>query len=335
MTKKVTITDLAARAKVSVTTVSQILNGKAARFSSKTVEKVKQLQQEMGYVPDFNAQSLIRKSGRTIGVLVPNINNPFFSQFLRGIEAETIKQDYVPLIFGSNNSEEQETHYLFESVRRAADGMIIASAVSDINYIDNILNQNGIPYILIDQAPVVKGDRVEANNQKGGQLLADYLIKKGHTKVVVVGAEKPTLNLQERLQGFADVYQKNGTPITDDQIITTEMTKKGGYAATAAVLAMKPTAIFAINDEVAIGLYRGIEEAGLKIPDDISIVGYDDIDLSAYIFPKLTTVHQPAFEMGSSAAQLIIKRIEDHKEPLQQVSLPVSLIDRDSVRSIG
>lgn len=335
MTKKVTITDLAARAKVSVTTVSQILNGKAARFSSKTVEKVKQLQQEMGYVPDFNAQSLIRKSGRTIGVLVPNINNPFFSQFLRGIEAEAIKQDYVPLIFGSNNSEEQETHYLFESVRRAADGMIIASAVSDINYIDNILNQNGIPYILIDQAPVVKGDRVEANNQKGGQLLADYLIKKGHTNVVVVGAEKPTLNLQERLQGFADVYQKNGTPIADDRIITTQMTKKGGYAATAAVLAMKPTAIFAINDEVAIGLYRGIEEAGLKIPDDISIVGYDDIDLSAYIFPKLTTVHQPAFEMGSSAAQLIIKRIEDHKEPLQQVSLPVSLIDRDSVRSIG
>lgn len=335
MTKKVTITDLAARAKVSVTTVSQILNGKAARFSSKTVEKVKQLQQEMGYVPDFNAQSLIRKSGRTIGVLVPNINNPFFSQFLRGIEAEAIKQDYVPLIFGSNNSEEQETHYLFESVRRAADGMIIASAVSDINYIDSILNQNGIPYILIDQAPVVKGDRVEANNQKGGQLLADYLIKKGHTNVVVVGAEKPTLNLQERLQGFADVYQKNGTPIADDRIITTQMTKKGGYAATAAVLSMKPTAIFAINDEVAIGLYRGIEEAGLKIPDDISIVGYDDIDLSAYIFPKLTTVHQPAFEMGSSAAQLIIKRIEDHKEPLQQVSLPVSLIDRDSVRSIG
>ena len=105
MTKKVTITDLAARANVSVTTVSQILNGKSARFSSKTVEKVKQLQKEMGYVPDFNAQSLIMKSGRTIGVLVPNINNPFFSRFLRGIEAEAINQDYIPLIFGSNNSQ--------------------------------------------------------------------------------------------------------------------------------------------------------------------------------------------------------------------------------------
>lgn len=334
MTKKVTITDLAARAKVSVTTVSQILNGKAARFSSKTVEKVKQLQKEMGYVPDFNAQSLIRKSGRTIGVLVPNLNNPFFSRFLRGIEAEAIKQDYVPLIFGSNNSQEQETHYLFESVRRAADGMIIASAVSDINYIDNILNQNGIPYILIDQAPVVKGDRVDANNQKGGALLANYLIKKGHTNVTVVCATKPTLNLQERLQGFVDTYRKNGNPITDDRIITTSMTKKGGYEATTAALATHPSAIFAINDEVAIGLYRGLREADLKIPGDISIVGYDDIDLGEYIYPKLTTVHQPAFEMGTNAARMIINRIEDPNEPIQQASLPVSLVERDSVHSI-
>lgn len=334
MTKKVTITDLAARAQVSVTTVSQILNGKAARFSSKTVEKVKQLQKEMGYVPDFNAQSLIRKSGRTIGVIIPNMNNPFFSRFLLGIETEAIKQDYVPLIFGSNNSQSQETHYL-ESVRRAADGMIIASAVSDINYIDNILNQNGIPYILIDQAPVVKGDRVDANNQKGGALLADYLIKNGHTDVAVVCATKPTLNLQERLAGFVEAYKNNGTPIPEDRIITTEMTKKGGYAATKAALATKPTAIFGINDEVAIGVYRGLEEAGLKIPSDISVVGYDDIDLGEYISPKLTTVHQPAFEMGTNAAQMIIKRIEDHNEPIQQVSLPVSLVERESVRAIN
>lgn len=335
MTKKVTITDLAARANVSVTTVSQILNGKSARFSNKTVEKVKQLQKEMGYVPDFNAQSLIRKSGRTIGVLIPNINNPFFSRFLRGIEAEAIKQNYVPLIFGSNNSQERETHYLFESVRRAADGMIIASAVSDVNYIDNILNQNGIPYILIDQAPVTKGDRVNANNLKGGEMLAHYLIKKGHTNVTVVCSEKPTLNLQQRLSGFVDAFKKNGTPIANERIITTQLTKQGGYDATEAALATKPSAIFAINDEIAIGLYRGIEEAGLKIPEDISIVGYDDIDLGEYIYPKLTTIHQPAFEMGTNAAQMIIKRIENQNEPIQRISLPVSLVERNSVNQIS
>lgn len=335
MTKKVTITDLAARANVSVTTVSQILNGKSARFSSKTVEKVKQLQKEMGYVPDFNAQSLIMKSGRTIGVLVPNINNPFFSRFLRGIEAEAINQDYIPLIFGSNNSQEQESHYLFESVRRAADGMIIASAVSDINYIDNILKQNGIPYLLIDQAPVVKGDRVEANNQLGGGLLADYLIENGHTNVTVVCAEKPTLNLQERLQGFLAGFEKNGTPIPEENIIQTALTKKGGYDAASQALQNHSTAIFGINDEIAIGLYRGIKEAGLTVPDDVSVVGYDDIDLGEYVYPKLTTVHQPAFEMGTHAAQMIINRIENTDQPIQKVSLPVHLVERQSVQKLS
>ncbi|GEP24363.1 LacI family transcriptional regulator [Lentilactobacillus diolivorans] len=331
MTKKVTITDLAKRANVSVTTVSQILNGKDDRFSSKTVKKVRQLQKEMGYAPDFNAQSLIRRSGRTIGVLVPNINNPFFSRFLRGIESEAMAHDYIPLIFGSNNNQKLESHYLFESIRRAADGMIIASAISDLSYIDNILTQNGIPYLLIDQAPVVKGDKVDVNNRLGGALLANYLIKKGHQRVVVVADENPTLNMEERLNGFLETYRKAGIPVNDDQIVKTTLTKDGGYQATNQALLQKPTAIFAINDEIAIGLYRGIHEAGLTIPDDISIVGYDDIDLAEYITPKLTTVHQPAFEMGTTAAQLIIKRIENQSEPIQRVSLPVKLVERQSV----
>ncbi len=112
------------------------------------------------------------------------------------------------------------------------------------------------------------------------------------------------------------------------------MTKQGGYDATPAALATKPNAIFAINDEIAIGLYRGIEEAGLKIPEDISVVGYDDIDLSEYIYPKLTTIHQPAFEMGTNAAQMIIKRIENQNQPIQRISLPVSLVERNSVNQI-
>ncbi len=335
MTKKVTITDLAKIAGVSVTTVSQILNGKDQRFSQKTIDKINSLQRELGYVPDFNAQSLIRKSGRTIGVLVPNINNPFFSRFLRGIEDESIKQDYVPLIFGSNNNEQMESRYLFESVRRAADGMIIASAVSDLSYIDNVLSQNQIPYMLIDQAPVHEGDMVDVDNYHGGQLLAEYLIKNGHKRVSIVTAVKPTRNIQDRLQGFLDTYKANNVAINQDQIIEAELTKLGGYGATEQVIANKPTAVFAINDEMAFGLYRGLEESGFSIPDDISIVGYDDIDLSEYFTPKLTTVHQPAFEMGTNAAKLIIQRIENEGIENQKISLPVSLVERDSVKKIN
>ncbi|GAY74095.1 ribose utilization transcriptional repressor RbsR [Lentilactobacillus kosonis] len=335
MTKKVTITDLAKLAGVSVTTVSQILNGKEQRFSKKTIDKVNSLQKQLGYVADFNAQSLIRKSGKTIGVLVPNINNPFFSRFLRGIEDEAIKADYVPLIFGSNNNKQLESRYVFESVKRAADGMIIASAVSDLGYIDNVLSQNQIPYMLIDQAPIHKSDMVDVNNYHGGELLAEYLIKNGHTRVVIVTASKPTRNMKERLQGFLDTYQEHQIVINSEQIIETELTKKGGYETTEAVLANKPTAIFAINDELAIGLYRGLGESGLSIPDDISIVGYDDIDLSEYVTPKLTTVHQPAFEMGTNAAKLIINRIENEKIENQKIALPISLVERDSVRKIN
>ncbi|MBZ2200735.1 MAG: LacI family DNA-binding transcriptional regulator [Lentilactobacillus hilgardii] len=335
MTKKVTITDLAKRANVSVTTVSQILNGKDDRFSEKTVKKVHQLQKEMGYVPDFNAQSLIRRSGRTIGVLVPNINNPFFSHFLRGIESVAMDNGYIPLIFGSNNNQKLESYYLFESIRRAADGMIIASAISDVSYIDNILNQNGIPYLLTDQAPVADGDQVDVNNYHGGELLANYLIQKGHQRVTVVTDQHPTLNLKQRLTGFLDVFRSHGLSIADEQIVETELTKLGGYHATKQALAHYPTAIFALNDEIAIGLYRGIHEAGLRIPDDISIVGYDDIDLTEYVTPTLTTIHQPSFEMGESAAKLILKRIQDRDRPFQSVSLPIELVERESVKNIN
>ncbi|WP_268913806.1 ribose utilization transcriptional repressor RbsR [Lentilactobacillus sp. SPB1-3] len=335
MAKKVTITDLAKLAGVSVTTVSQILNGKEERFSKKTIDKVNSLQKQLGYVPDFNAQSLIRKSGKTIGVLVPNLGNPFFSRFLRGVEEEAIKADYVPLIFGSDNNAQLESRHLFEAIRRAADGIIIASAVSDLNYIDKVLSQNQIPYMLIDQAPVHESDMVDVNNYHGGEMLAEHLIKNGHQRIVIVSANNPTRNMKERLQGFLDTYQKHQIIIDPEQIITTELTKKGGYDTTEAVLAKKPTAIFAINDELALGLYRGLGESGLSIPDDISIVGYDDIDLSEYFTPKLTTVHQPAFEMGTTATQLIINRIENEGIDNQKIALPISLIDRDSVRNIN
>lgn len=335
MTKKVTITDLARRANVSVTTVSQILNGKDDRFSDKTVKKIHQLQKEMGYVPDFNAQSLIRRSGRTIGVLVPNINNPFFSHFLRGIESVAMENGYIPLIFGSNNNQKLESYYLFESIRRAADGMIIASAISDVSYIDNILNQNGIPYLLTDQAPVAEGDQVDVNNYHGGEILANYLIQKGHQKVAVVTDQHPTLNLKQRLAGFLDTFKSHQLSIPADRIIETELTKLGGYHVTDQVLKMKSTAIFALNDELAIGLYRGIHEAGLKIPDDISIVGYDDIDLTEYVTPTLTTIHQPSFEMGASAARLILARIQDRHRAFQRVALPISLVERQSVKTLN
>lgn len=330
MTRKVTIRDLAEAAGVSVTTVSQILNGKGERFSIETRQRVHQLQEDLGYVPDFNARNLIMKSAQTIGVLVPNLGNPFFSMFIRGVQQTSRERHFIPLIFGANHDEQLESYYLQELIKRAVDGLIIASASITGEAIDNILKKNGIPYLLIDQNGGPSVDRIRVDDEQGGQLAARHLLTLGHQRIVVVMPEHPTQNLWIRLAGFKAQLVDQQIPLADSAVITSPMTKLGGYQATAAVLAQHPTAVFAINDETALGLMRGLHEQGVRVPDDISVLGYDDIDLDEYVVPKLTTIHQPVVTMGQQATELLINRVQNQRQPAQMVDLPVVLKQRES-----
>ncbi|MCH4123149.1 MAG: LacI family transcriptional regulator [Levilactobacillus sp.] len=330
MTRKVTIRDLAEAAGVSVTTVSQILNGKGERFSLDTRRRVHQLQEEMGYVPDFNARNLIMKSAQTIGVLVPNLGNPFFSMFIRGVQETSREQHFIPLIFGANHDEKLESYYVEELIKRAVDGLIIASASITGEAIDNILKKNGIPYLLIDQNGGPSLDRVQINDTQGGELAADHLLSLGHERIVVLMPEKPTQNLRIRVAGFKRRLAEHHIDLPETATIHSPMTKLGGYQATAAVMAQHPTAVFAINDETALGLMRGLHEQGVRVPADISVLGYDDIDLDEYVVPKLTTIHQPVVTMGQQATALLINRIKDQRQAAQLVDLPVNLQERES-----
>ena len=330
MTRKVTIRDLAEAAGVSVTTVSQILNGKGERFSIETRQRVHQLQEDLGYVPDFNARNLIMKSAQTIGVLVPNLGNPFFSMFIRGVQQTSRERHFIPLIFGANHDEQLESYYLQELIKRAVDGLIIASASITGEAIDNILKKNGIPYLLIDRNGGPSVDRIRVDDEQGGQLAARHLLTLGHQRIVVVMPEHPTQNLRIRLAGFKAQLVDQQIPLADSAVITSPMTKLGGYQATAAVLAQHPTAVFAINDETALGLMRGLHEQGVRVPDDISVLGYDDIDLDEYVVPKLTTIHQPVVTMGQQATELLINRVQNQRQPAQMVDLPVVLKQRES-----
>lgn len=330
MTRKVTIRDLAEAAGVSVTTVSQILNGKGERFSIETRQRVHQLQEDLGYVPDFNARNLIMKSAQTIGVLVPNLGNPFFSMFIRGVQQTSRERHFIPLIFGANHDEQLESYYLQELIKRAVDGLIIASASITGEAIDNILKKNGIPYLLIDQNGGPSVDRIRVDDEQGGQLAARHLLTLGHQRIVVVMPEHPTQNLRIRLAGFKAQLVDQQIPLADSAVITSPMTKLGGYQATAAVLAQHPTAVFAINDETALGLMRGLHEQGVRVPDDISVLGYDDIDLDEYVVPKLTTIHQPVVTMGQQATELLINRVRNQRQSAQMVDLPVVLKQRES-----
>lgn len=333
MTKKATIRDLANAANVSVTTVSQILNGKGQRFSNETKQKVLKLQEELNYVPDFNARNLIMKTSKTIGVLVPNIGNPFFSTFIKGIQRQSRQLQFTPFIFSANHDKQLESYYLKQLVERAADGLIIASASITVDALDGILKRNKIPYLLLDQNSINDGDRVETDDVKGGMLAADHLSQLGHRRFAVVMPDSPTDNLSHRLEGFKTQLRSQKIE-PDITLIHSPMTKLGGYQATEQVLASHASAVFAINDEMAIGLYRGLREQKISVPTDLSIIGYDDIDLDEYVTPALTTIAQPIMQMGETATELLVSRIQHPGAEVKTIHLPVELIVRDSTKRL-
>lgn len=337
MQSKVTIKDVAEKAGVSVTTVSQILNGKGARFSQKTQERVLQIKDQLHYVPDFNARNLILRSSKTIGVLVPNIGNPFFSTFFRGIQTVCREAHYLPIVFSASNDEVSEKYYLGNLVERSVDGLIISSSSVTADTIDSILKPNRIPYLLFDRNQTRDdGDRLQVDDYQGGQLAAQHLVQLGHQKIVVMLPKNPTGNLQNRLNGFIDGLLQAGVYFSQEQdVVFAPLTKLGGYEHTAEVLAKKPTAVFCANDELAIGLYRGLHERGIRIPEDLSVMGYDNIDLDEYVTPKLTTIEQPIMELGETSARLILNRIRNLDQQRQLVNVPVKLIQRASTAKVN
>ncbi|ANZ68598.1 ribose utilization transcriptional repressor RbsR [Secundilactobacillus paracollinoides] len=336
MTHKTTIKELAAAADVSVTTVSQILNGKSNRFSLETIDRVQKLSKKMNYVPNFNARNLILNEAKSIGVVVPNIGNPFFSSFIDGIQRVSREFDYLPFNFSGHNNPKLEEYYVEQLIARGTNGLIIASSSITKDTINGILKKNRTPYLLMDQNPLSDGDQVRTSDKVGGHLVAKYLLSMGHKKIVIIVPDDATDNIKLRITGFKEeLTDQNINPDETVSIIFTPLTKLGGYDVAGAVIDSGASAVFAVNDEMAIGLYRGLKNLGIEVPRDISVMGYDGIDLGTYVEPALTTIQQPIARMGELAMQLLINRINNPDINHQVVELPVRLIQRESVVNIS
>lgn len=329
MTRRVTIKDVAKAANISETTVSLILNNKGSRFSVETIERVRKAQSELHYVPNINAQSLTHQHSKMIGVLIPDFRNPFFNQFVSGIQEKAEELEYIPLIFGFNNDRKRGSYYLEELVGRAVDGLIIASDELNEADVDHVLKANQVPYIVLDRNTTSEGERLGIDDFNGGQIVAKFLYESGHRDVVVVMPKTPSANIHNRWLGFKS-YAETIEKMTVSQIFA-PLTKVGGRLAASELQSIpKVTGIFAINDEVALGLYRGINDQGKRIPEDYSIVGFDDIEIDQYLTPTLTTVHQPILELGRLATKLLIQQIDQPQKQIQKVKLPVELVVRNS-----
>lgn len=335
MVRKVTIKDVAALAQTSVTTVSLILNNKGDRFSAATIARVKAARERLQYEPDYFAQNMINKETKTIAVLVPDINNPFFSQFIQGVEEIAYQFDFIPLIYSAGVHNQKVDHYLKELVRRNVDGFILAVPHLQKTTLDSYLQKRQIPFILLDQSDKQHvGDEITVADTQGGELAARYLIEQGHHKVGIVLPKQRAWNIEQRAIGYQAAMLKAQLPVADDWQITTPLTKLGGYQVAQQVIDSGVTAVFAVNDELAIGLIRGLRELQVRVPEDISVIGYDNIDWCEYITPKLTTIKQPIFELGQEATRLLLNRIADPTIAPQQKVLSIELVERESVQVI-
>ncbi|MDR3190314.1 MAG: LacI family transcriptional regulator [Lactobacillaceae bacterium] len=325
---KTSIRDVAEEAGVSTTTVSQILNNKGDRFPAATIKKVLAAKRDLGYVPNKNAQGMRGTQKPLVGILVPSLRNPFFADLMQSVQQHA--QGQVDLIFQSvpDNEVRQGIETLVE---RGVTGLIVARPLPDGADVAHFLKMRGIATVMLDQSDDFGiTDMVSTDDLLGGQLVAEFLAKQQHTAVAIVQPTMLTHNMELRMQGFTDAWLADRTHTM--QIIQTNMSKHGGIQVSQAVLATGVTAVFAINDEMAIGLLRGFANLGVDVPNDMSVIGYDDTDYAEFVIPALTTVNQPVWEIGELALDYVLARLQTPDAPLKKTMLPVRLIKRESTK---
>lgn len=302
MRNKVTIKDVAKRAGVSPTTVSRVLNGAAEKHLSPTTYfRVLQAISELGYVPDKAARVLRWQRTKTIAVLLPDISNPFFALLARGVEAVAFSFGYSTLICDSNNSLEKELKYMDLILYENVEGFVfIPVGKPSMQKLQRLL-QHGIKIVVADRR--IEGfPCIEADNFAGSVSLAEYLISLGYNKIVYIAGPREVSTADDRLMGFVSVIEKNN--LKDIEIYFGDFSFEYGYKIARSILFNKKVElIMCANDLMALGVLYAAREKGISVPDDLGIAGFDHIPVADLVYPRLTTVHVPAFDIGQTAAQ--------------------------------
>jgi LacI family transcriptional regulator len=327
--------EVAEHAGVSVTTVSHVINN-TRPVNPQTRIRVEEAMQTLGYQPNVLARSLRRGVTHTIGIILPDNANPYFAEVVRGIEDTSFAQGYSVVLCNSDNNLQKEYHYTNVLVEKQVDGIIfVAAGLSAENIY--ALQTRRVPLVLVDRnVPNVQVDNVLADNQLGGWLATHHLIELNHRTIACISGPRGVLVSSKRIQGYRQALQSADLEFAPDCIVIGDFQYQSGYMGAKQLFKQRPslTAIFACNDLMAIGAYRFAHEHHLHIPEQLSIVGFDDVHLAAYTNPPLTTIHQSKHEMGSRAATLLIERIANQDlEPRQEI-LETQLVIRGSTTAI-
>jgi len=327
----VTIEQVARRAGVSVATVSRTLNDSPA-VKPATAQRVRRVIEELHYVPNQSARNLRRNESRVILALAPNFSNPYYSHILTGIGDRAWDLEYSVLICNSLGHANGEQHFLKMLENHRADGAILLGCRQDYDWLGRYAERYPIVQCC-EYIPELRCPSVSIDNYTAARETVAYLQKLGHTRIAMLGADNRYISTRLRREGYLDAMAQAGLEVPEDwyMLADADYTFTSGQEAARALLAARkrPTAIFCISDILALSAISAAQEAGLRVPGDLTVTGFDDVDYTAMVHPYLTTVAQPCYEMGRRSVELILSGLRGRTAELGAF-LPHRLVERES-----
>ncbi|WAT08245.1 ribose operon transcriptional repressor RbsR [Rouxiella badensis] len=328
-----TMKDVARLAGVSTSTVSHVINNN--RFVSDSIrEKVNVAIGELNYAPSALARSLKINQTRTIGMLITSSSNPFYSEVVQGVERSCYERGYSLILCNTDGDEERMNRSIETLLQKRVDGLIMMFTEHHCPSQDTLSRYPSIPAVMMDWAPFAGlNDIIQDNAFIGGKMATEHLIEQGYRRIAcIIGPTDKTTSTQ-RQDGYRHAMKEAGLVIPEGYEVTGDFEFSGGLTAMQQLLALpqRPDAVFAGNDAMAVGVYQAIYQQGLRIPQDIAVMGYDDIQLAQYLTPPLTTIHQPKDELGELAIDTLLHRLKDPEAEAQVLVLTPELVVRGSV----
>ena len=330
---KLSIKDIAKRAGVSIATVSRVLN-KNGRYSRETEEKILKIIEESGYRRNVNAKSLRTKKTQTIGVIVPDITNEFFAKIIQSVERNAMKYDYSVFVCNTDEDEAREQMQVKNLLEKFVDGIIYISGKTKSG--EEVEENIGIPVVYIDRYISASKMYVQSDNKEGGYLATKELLSAGCENIMIIKDFRQISSIISRYEGYKMALKEAGKSVDENLIhnvdhVNYEEAKKGVLEKINS--GIKFDGIFATNDWMAIGAISALREREIKIPEEVKIVGFDNMSISEITSPSITTIHQDSEKLGEYATEILMGIILKDETDIKNISVPVKLVKRNSTKN--
>ncbi|NKI21303.1 LacI family transcriptional regulator [Paenibacillus dendritiformis] len=332
-----TIYDIAKKANVSAMTVSRVINN-TGRVSEKTRDKVKQVMEEMRYIPNSVARCLVTQESKIVSLLITDITNPFFTTMARGAEDAAMRHGYRLMFGNSDESFSKEKDYVEMILSMRVDGVLFAPSGDQSKEHLEWLQRQNVPFVLLDrEVPGIDCDAVLGDSRDGAKRMVAEMIRYGHRRIALVNGAQDVSTARERQAGYVEALQEAGIEFDESLVMQTSYSREQDLSVAhwmELAPEARPTAIFAANNMLALTVLQSVRSLGLRVPEDLSIACFDDFGWVEEANPFFSVASQPAYEFGEQGMQLLLDRIKNREEKPRQIVLPCDILIRQSVGKI-